>query len=51
MRLTYREDLVQRDIAERIGCSQMHVSRILREALSRMRLRGGPGLASVANGV
>jgi RNA polymerase sigma-B factor len=38
VRLRYDEDLVQREIAERIGCSQMHVSRILRDALDRMRL-------------
>ena len=37
--LSYREDLIQREIAERVGCSQMHVSRILRDALNRMRLR------------
>jgi RNA polymerase sigma-B factor len=33
IRLRYREDLLQREIAERVGCSQMHVSRILREAV------------------
>jgi RNA polymerase sigma-B factor len=38
VRLRYDEELVQREIAERIGCSQMHVSRILRDALDRMRL-------------
>jgi len=38
VRLTYDEDLLQREIAERIGCSQMHVARILRDALNRMRL-------------
>jgi RNA polymerase sigma-B factor len=41
VRLSYREDLLQREIAERIGCSQMHVSRLLRDALNRMRLRAG----------
>jgi RNA polymerase sigma-B factor len=50
VRLTYDEDLVQREIAERIGCSQMHVSRILRDALNRMRLRAGLGLAAVDQG-
>ena len=37
--LRFREDLLQREIAERIGCSQMHVSRILRDAVRRMRQR------------
>jgi RNA polymerase sigma-B factor len=37
VRLRYSEDLIQREIGDRVGCSQMHVSRILREALTRMR--------------
>lgn len=37
VRLRFQEDLLQRDIGERVGCSQMHVSRILRNALIRMR--------------
>jgi RNA polymerase sigma-B factor len=36
VRLRYREDLLQREIAERVGCSQMHVSRILRDALGEL---------------
>jgi RNA polymerase sigma-B factor len=36
LRLRFVEDLVQREIADRVGLSQMHVSRILREALSRL---------------
>jgi RNA polymerase sigma-B factor len=36
IRLRYQEDLLQREIAERVGCSQMHVSRILREAVSAL---------------
>ncbi len=36
LRLRFVEDLVQRDIAARIGVSQMHVSRILRDALRRL---------------
>ena len=39
IRLRFGEDLLQREIAERIGCSQMHVSRILRDAVRRMRQR------------
>jgi RNA polymerase sigma-B factor len=38
VRLAYGEDLVQSEIAKRMGCSQMHVSRILRRSLERMRL-------------
>jgi RNA polymerase sigma-B factor len=37
IRLRFTEDLLQREIAERVGCSQMHVSRILRDALRRMQ--------------
>ncbi len=37
VRLRFFEDLSQADIARRLGISQMHVSRILREALVRLR--------------
>ncbi len=37
LRLRFVEDLTQLQIAERIGHSQMHVSRILRQALQRLR--------------
>jgi RNA polymerase sigma-B factor len=37
VRLRFQEDLIQREIGERVGCSQMHVSRILRDALTRLR--------------
>jgi RNA polymerase sigma-B factor len=37
VRLRFREDLYQREIGERIGVSQMQVSRILRESLSRLQ--------------
>jgi RNA polymerase sigma-B factor len=36
LRLRFVEDLVQREIAERVGVSQMHVSRILRDTLDRL---------------
>ena len=39
LRLRFVEDMTQSQIAERIGHSQMHVSRILRHALSRIRDR------------
>lgn len=35
--LSYFHDLTQREIAERVGCSQMHVSRLLRRSLSAVR--------------
>ena len=37
LRLRFTEDMTQSQIAERIGHSQMHVSRILRGALQRIR--------------
>src|SRR3954453_21465654 len=36
LRLRFVEDLVQREIAERVGISQMHVSRVLRRALAHL---------------
>ena len=36
LRLRYSEDLLQREIAERVGCSQMHVSRILKQAVAAL---------------
>jgi RNA polymerase sigma-B factor len=37
LRLRFFEELTQTQIAERIGCSQMHVSRILAQALGSLR--------------
>jgi RNA polymerase sigma-B factor len=37
LRLRFIEDLPQSKIASRIGCSQMHVSRLLRSTLIRLR--------------
>jgi RNA polymerase sigma-B factor len=37
LRLRFAEDLTQSEIAERIGVSQMHVSRLIRSALERLR--------------
>jgi sulfide:quinone oxidoreductase len=36
LRLRFRDDLTQAEIGERVGCSQMHVSRIIRLALARL---------------
>jgi len=38
VRLRFAEDLTQAEIAERIGVSQMQVSRVLRQSLARLRL-------------
>jgi RNA polymerase sigma-B factor len=43
LRLRFEFDLRQREIAERIGVSQMHVSRILRDALATLH-RNGTGI-------
>jgi RNA polymerase sigma-B factor len=37
LRLRFVEELPQTEIALRVGCSQMHVSRLLRRALDRLR--------------
>jgi RNA polymerase sigma-B factor len=39
LRMRFREEMTQAEIAERIGHSQMHVSRILRRTLDRLRSR------------
>lgn len=43
VRLRFYEHLSQDQIAERVGLSQMHVSRLLRQSFDRMRSRGGEG--------
>jgi RNA polymerase sigma-B factor len=37
LRLRFAEDLTQAEIGERVGVSQMHVSRIIRQAVARLR--------------
>ena len=37
LKLRFEEDLTQSEIAERLGISQMHVSRIIRRSLDRLR--------------
>ncbi len=39
LRLRFEEDLLQREIAERVGCSQMHVSRLLRRGMERLQVQ------------
>jgi RNA polymerase sigma-B factor len=41
VRLRFEGDLTQREIAEQVGLSQMHVSRLLRDALSVLAERAG----------
>jgi RNA polymerase sigma-B factor len=40
LRLRFEEDMLQSEIAARVGCSQMHVSRILRSSLERLYTYG-----------
>ena len=37
LRLRFEQDLTQSEIADQIGVSQMHVSRLIRRALARLR--------------
>jgi RNA polymerase sigma-B factor len=42
LRLRFEEDLTQAEIGEQIGVSQMQVSRIIRQALGRLRSYAAP---------
>jgi RNA polymerase sigma-B factor len=44
VRLRFDEDLTQSEIGQRVGLSQMHVSRILRDALNHLRAAAAAGL-------
>ena len=37
LRLRFEEDLTQSEIGHRVGHSQMHISRLLRQAVARLR--------------
>ena len=40
LRLRFEKDLLQSEIAEKVGCSQMHVSRIIRSSLEKLYAYG-----------
>ena len=46
LRLRFEEDLTQSEIGERIGVSQMQVSRVIRAALTRLREAAGEAAAT-----
>ena len=46
LRLRYEQDLTQSEIGDRIGCSQMQVSRILRGAVARLQAQAAAELAA-----
>ena len=46
LRLRFEQDLTQSEIGARIGCSQMHVSRILRGAVARLQAQAAAELAA-----
>ena len=37
LRLRFEEDLVQREIAQRVGLSQMHVSRLISQSIRTLQ--------------
>ena len=41
LRLRFAEDLTQSEIGDRVGLSQMHLSRLLRQAVARLREAAG----------
>jgi RNA polymerase sigma-B factor len=43
LRLRFQEDLTQSEIGDRLGCSQMHVSRMLRTVIERLTAKLQPG--------
>ena len=43
LRLRFAQDLSQREIGERVGCSQMQVSRLLRRALANLKAEATSG--------
>ena len=47
LRLRFYEGLTQREIADRVGVSQMHVSRLIRRSIESLRKRAGRRPSSV----
>jgi RNA polymerase sigma-B factor len=43
LRLRFEEDLTQSEIGQRVGVSQMHVSRLIRQSLARLRDEANSG--------
>ena len=43
LRLRFEEDLTQSEIGQRVGVSQMHVSRLIRQSISRLRAEADEG--------
>ena len=41
LRLRFEEDLTQSEIGSRVGVSQMHVSRLIRQSIARLRDEAG----------
>jgi RNA polymerase sigma-B factor len=48
LRLRFVEELPQTEIALRIGCSQMHISRLLRRSLTKLREAAEEGAEQVS---
>jgi len=42
LRLRFEEDLTQSEIGQRVGVSQMHVSRLIRQSIARLRDEAAP---------
>src|SRR5215217_7430570 len=51
IRLRFQEDMTQSEIGERIGCSQMHVSRLVRGAIAKLTAAAERRPGSAAPGV
>jgi RNA polymerase sigma-B factor len=51
LRLRFEEDLTQSEIGARVGVSQMHVSRLIRQSIARLREAAGPDQAPPGRGI